>query len=72
MTSDANIACADMILADAISDYSQRTGESEASVRTKIIETGAYDALYDESTRLWAMGPDAFIAFFERMVQAGR
>lgn len=67
MTSDANAACADMTLVDAISDLSARTGVSEAAIRTRIIESGAYDALYDESTELWATGPDAFIDFFERL-----
>lgn len=69
MTSDANTACADMVLADVIHDYALRSGQTEAEVRDRIIESGAYDALYDEQTGLWASGPEAFIHFFEQMQQ---
>jgi hypothetical protein len=71
MTSDANTACADMVLVDAISDIALKTGQAEAEVREQLIESGAYDALYDEETGLWASGPDAFIYFFEQMRQRG-
>ena len=67
MKSDANIACADMTLADAIQDLASRTGRSEDLIRREIIESGAYDALYDEETELWASGPDAFMDFFEEI-----
>ena len=69
MTSDANIACADLTLADAIQDLALRTGRSEAEIRMRIIESGAYDALYDEQTGLWATGPEAFISFFLQLEQ---
>jgi len=71
MTSDANAACADMVLVDAISDLALKSGQTEAEVRELLIESGAYDALYDEQTGLWASGPDAFIHFFEQMQQRG-
>lgn len=67
MMSDANAACADMILVDAITDLALRSGLAEAEIREQIIESGAYDALYDQETGLWASGPDAFIDFFEQM-----
>ncbi len=67
MTSDANAACADMVLVDVIHDLALSSGETEAEVRSQIIESGAYDALYDEGTGLWASGPDAFAHFFEQM-----
>lgn len=67
MTSDANVACADMTLADAIQDLATRTGESRSQIRSRIIESGAYDALYDEETGLWATGPEYFIDFFLAM-----
>ncbi len=67
MMSDANAACADMILVDAITDLALRSGLVEAEIREQIIESGAYDALYDQETGLWASGPDAFIDFFEQM-----
>lgn len=67
MTSDVNAACADLVLADAIHDLALRSGQAEGEVWTQIVESGAYDALYDEATGLWADGPDAFIGFFQRM-----
>ena len=67
MTSDANAACVDMVLADAIYDLAARTSQPEGTIRRQFIESGAYDALYDESTGLWAAGPDASIAFFEQL-----
>ena len=67
MISEANAACADLVFADAVQDLVARTGQSEGAIRRQIIESGAYDALYDEATGLWATGPDAFIDFFERL-----
>lgn len=61
-----------MILVDAICDYAQRSGMPEAEVREQIIESGAYDALYDEETGLWAEGPDSFIHFFKQMQRRSR
>ena len=43
-----------------------------SEVRAQIIESGAYDALYDEDTGLWADGPDVFIHFFEQLQQRSR
>lgn len=65
MTSDANTACADMTLAAAIQDLSSRMGVTTSEMRHRLIESGAYDALYDESTGLWASGPDALVEFLQ-------
>lgn len=71
MTSDAKLACADMTFADAIQDYAAAHDVSEESVRDMLIASGAYDALYDEETGLWAEGPDALIAFHRALMAGG-
>lgn len=71
MTSDAKLACADMTFADAIQDYAAEHDVPEASVRDMLIASGAYDALYDEGTGLWAEGPDALIAFHRALMAGG-
>ncbi len=53
-----------MILTAAIDDYAKKTNQSISVVRDEIIESGAYDALYDFETGLWTQGPDYFIDFF--------
>lgn len=67
MTPDAVAACADMTLADVVGDLALRAGVSEGEVLDGIIESGAYEALYDEATGLWAGGPDAFADFYGRL-----
>ncbi|MDO4797709.1 MAG: hypothetical protein Q4A01_06790 [Coriobacteriales bacterium] len=67
MSSDAIVACADMTFADMICDYAERTGRSREQVRDALIASGAYDALYDEQTGLWAAGPDACLDFHEQL-----
>ena len=68
MTSDAITACMDMTFADAICDLALKSGMDESEARDAILNSGAYDALFDEETGLWASGPDAFIDFYERLV----
>ena len=70
MSNEIKICTADMILTDAIEDYSRITGQSIDSIRDAIIESGAYDALYDFDTGLWAQGPDYFIDFFLKKSKA--
>lgn len=67
MTSDVMNQCADMVLADAICDYAEATGQPEEEVRTAIVSSPAYDALYDFETGLWQEGPDYFVDFFLRV-----
>lgn len=64
MNNDIKIATAELILTNAIEDYAAKTNQSIADVRDDIIESGAYDALYDFDTGLWTQGPDYFIDFF--------
>lgn len=72
MSKDKRICTADMILTDAIEDYAYNTNQSIADVRDNIIETGAYDALYDFETGLWTQGPDYFIDYYLRIKEAGK
>ena len=58
---------ANLILTMAIQDYSAKMNLSKAEVRNQMIESGAYDALYDPETGLWTQGPDYFTDFFLRM-----
>lgn len=60
----------ELILTTAIDDYAKKTGQSVENVRNEVIESGAYDALYDPETGLWTQGPDYFINFFEQMKEA--
>ena len=66
MTSDVRSHCADMVLASAVQDLAESTGESVEAIRNGIIESPAYAALYDFETGLWGAGPDYFAAFYKR------
>ena len=67
MTYDIMAQCADMVFADAVIDRARQTGRSEDEVRSEIISSRAYEALYDFDTGLWQEGPDYFVDFFLRM-----
>jgi len=67
MSSDLKTITKELILTAAIEDYAKRIGKSISEVRNDIIESGAYDALYDEDTGLWTQGPDYFIDYFEKL-----
>ncbi len=67
MSDDLKTVTIELILTAAIDDYAKRTGKSVSEVRNEIIESGAYDALYDEKTGLWTQGPDYFIDYFEQL-----
>ena len=62
--------CADMILADAIQDTAKKTGRSADQIRQVIVDSTAYDALYNFETGLWGQGPEYFIAFTNKMLEA--
>lgn len=67
MSEDLKIATIELILTSAIADYAKKKGKSVSEVRDEIIESGAYDALYDEETGLYTQGPDYFISYFEQL-----
>lgn len=55
LASDAVATCADMTPADMIMDYSAEEGKGRIEILDSTIESGAYDALYDDQTGLWAL-----------------
>lgn len=67
MSNEKMTCTADMILTDAIQDYAFQTNLSVSEVRDQMIDSGAYDSLYDFDTGLWAQGSDYFIEFFLKM-----
>ena len=64
MTYDVRALCADMVLTSAIEDQVLITGLDANTVRSNIIHSPAYQALYDFDTGLWQEGPDYFIWFY--------
>lgn len=48
------------------------SGKNVQDVRDEVIESGAYDALYDEDTGLWTQGPDYFIDYLEMLKSKGQ
>lgn len=58
--------CADLILTDAIMDMAEEDGITWQEVRSKIINSNAYTALYDFETGLWGNGPDYFRDFYKK------
>lgn len=65
MSYEQKVFCADLILTDAIVDMADDEGISRQEARNKIINSPAYDALYNFDTGLWANGPDYFRAFYQ-------
>ena len=53
-------ACADMTLANAIEDLSRETHIHLEEARNKVLESRAYECLYDFDTGMWMEGPDYF------------
>ena len=53
-------ACADMTLANAIEDLSRETHIPLEEARNKVLESRAYECLYDFDTGMWMEGPDYF------------
>lgn len=70
MMSDKMNFCADLILTAAIEDMASIEKISFKEARTRLIESSAYDSLYDESTCLWMEGPDYFRDFYRRVEDA--
>ncbi len=63
MMSDRQLWCADTTLTLAIQMAAQERSEDEQTLFRLIVESPVYDALYDESTDLWAMGPAYLLDF---------
>ena len=46
-------------------DMAEDEGISRQEARSRIINSPAYDAIYNFDTGLWAEGPDYFRSFYE-------
>ena len=67
MNKDLKVLTIQLILTNAISDYAKEKDKSISEVRDEFINTGTYDAIYDEETGLCTQGPDYLINFFEEL-----
>lgn len=67
MNDDLKNITKELILTSAIDDYAKKIGKSVSDVRDEIINSRAYNDLYNEETGLWTQGPDYFIDYFERV-----
>ena len=69
MNSEVMKTCADMIITAAIQDKAKRENRSIDSVRSELICSDAFEALYDFDTGLWQEGSDYFLSFFEEVMK---
>lgn len=60
MTTEVMQQCADMIATDAIQDLAAKLRKPESEIRTLVIESPAYELLYDFESGMWQEGPDYF------------
>ena len=65
MSYEQKVFCAELILTAAIMDMAEDEGNSRQEARSRIINSPAYDALYNFDTGLWAQGPDYFRSFYQ-------
>ena len=65
MSYEQKVFCAELILTADIMDMAEEEGISRQEARTRIINSPAYDALYNFDTGLWAQGPDYFRSFYQ-------
>jgi hypothetical protein len=59
-------ACADMTLANAIEDMAREYNILESEARDRILNSKAYECLYDFESGLWMEGPDYFRDFMKK------
>ena len=65
MSYEQKVFCAELILTAAIMDMAEDEGIIRQEARSRIINSPAYDALYNFDTGLWAQGPDYFRSFYQ-------
>ena len=68
MDLDRMTACADMIIADAIEDLADEERIPIKEARDRLLNSKAYEALYDFDTRLWTEGSDYFLDYYRRQI----
>lgn len=67
MNAEQKKFCADLILTDVIMDMAEEEKITWQEIRSKIINSSAYMALYDFETGLWKNGPDYFRDYYNRI-----
>ena len=65
MDNEQKVFCAELILTAAIMDMAEDEGISRQEARSRIINSIAYDTLYNFDTGLWSEGPDYFRSFYQ-------
>ena len=65
MSYEQKVFCAELILTAAIMDMAEDEGISRQEARSRIINSPAYEALYNFDTGLWTEGPDYFRSFYQ-------
>ena len=65
MDNEQKVFCAELILTAAIMDMAEDEGISRQEARSRIINSLAYDTLYNFDTGLWSEGPDYFRSFYQ-------
>lgn len=67
MNAEQKKFCTDLVLTDVIMDMAEEEKITWQEVRSKIINSFAYMALYDFETGLWKNGPDYFRDYYNRI-----
>lgn len=65
MDNEQKVFCAELILTASIMDMAEDEGISRQEARSRIINSLAYDTLYNFDTGLWSEGPDYFRSFYQ-------
>jgi len=59
-------ACADLTTANVIEDLARKEHITLKEARDRVIESKAYECLYDFETGMWKDGPDYFRDFLSK------
>ena len=65
MDNEQKVFCAELILTASIMHMAEDEGITRQEARSRIINSLAYDTLYNFDTGLWSEGPDYFRSFYQ-------
>ncbi|MBR2834712.1 MAG: hypothetical protein IKE43_03235 [Coriobacteriales bacterium] len=68
MNDEVKSKCANMLFAEIVSMLAAQENISEIEAKASLINSGAYDALFDFSTNLWKESPDYILAYHRGLV----
>ena len=66
MSFEKATACADMTLANAIDDYAAEENITPAEARNELLNSKAYECLYNFDSLLWMEGSDYFLDYYRK------